>query len=431
MLTQATTALAQDAPAADLTIHAEEMNRYEEELLAKLIGRLDAQAAGELTEGGSPARLLKVILPDGTPHVIKLLVDLPGAVDGHDLESFRLKIQQIDKVRAENPDLRRFYTDKTHEFHGPDWAAYTMPFYPNEDIAACLRTDEPRPDLFYRRLGEVLRLLITDGYRKDRAATGSGNVAGVHADRLDRRFWLLAKYLPTSMTEPDRIVVNGRSCRHPLQLARLILTRPELTASVDPRWLYYPVHGDLNTRNILITPAEGIIQADPEGVRIIDPRGTLDPWDISYDVAKVLFSLSVWDGGLRKGFEITQPGPDESAFDLRFRGQPYPGYVAAAHSFLDFLTNHAEFAELSAEDPGWRDRLLLGHAFHLLAEAACRLSDIKKRTNELTDSDISPLELAAGHYLYGVLFLEDAVAQLESNGAVDPQTHLGLLPRAS
>lgn len=425
MLTHDTTAT------AEITAHAEEMNRYEEELLGKLVGQLDAEIVGELTEGGSPARLLKVVLPDGNPHVIKLLVDLPGAVDGHDLGSFRLKIKQIDKVRTENPELRHCYTDKTHEFHGPDWAAYTMPFYPNEDIAACLRAEEPRPDLFYRRLGEVLRRLIAYGYRKDRAATGSGNIAGVHADRLDRRFWLLGKYLPASMTEPERIVVNGRPCRHPQQLARLILSKPELTAGIGPRWLYYPVHGDLNTRNILITPTEGIVRTAPEGIRIIDPRGTLDLWDISYDVAKVLFSLSVWDGGLRKGFEITQPVADEPVFGLRFRGQPYPGYVAAASTFLDFLTEHAEFAELSQEDPGWRDRLLLGHAFHLLAEAACRLSDIKKRTNELTESDISPLELAAGHYLYGVLFLEDAVAQLESNGTIDPQSHLGLLPQAS
>ncbi|WP_112134350.1 hypothetical protein [Glycomyces dulcitolivorans] len=102
-------------------------------------------------------------------------------------------------------------------------------------------------------------------------------------------------------------------------------------------------------------------------------------------------------------------------------------YLAAAHGLLPLMRSLEPFREMTEDDPGWESRYLLGHAFHLLGEAACRLSDIKKRTGEDDEEALSPIDLAQGHYLYGVLFLENAVRQLETTGAVSQHEALGLL----
>ncbi|MBW4717273.1 hypothetical protein [Saccharothrix obliqua] len=399
---------------------AHDTGAQEDALIAELSAELSATVEAELTEGGSPARLVRLRMRDGSLQVLKLLVDMPGAVDGHDLDSFRVKLRQLDKIRADAPDLAAVYTEKLREFHGQNWAAYTMPFYPSEDVAACLRSDTPDVDRFFTQLGTTLTALADHGWLLAESEVGPGTIADIHADRLERRYWLLSKHLPAEYVEGDRITINGRSCRNPLAIAKLLRDRPELTSGIDPARLHFPAHGDLNTRNVLMTAP-----ADP-ALRIIDPRGSIANWDVVYDLAKLLFSLTVWDVGLREGFVIDY-GADE-AVSVAHRGGLYPAYRRSAEDLVEFLENHAGVRAVVAHDPGWRDRLLLSHGFHLLAEAACRLSDIKKRAGAGSAVDLSPIELAAGHYLFGVLFLEDAVAQLEEHGRIDPRRHLSLLP---
>ncbi|MCF6469296.1 hypothetical protein FAF44_12960 [Nonomuraea sp. MG754425] len=406
-----------------LPIGYDGVGEVEDRILADLTARLDGSLVEELTEGGSPARLQRVELPGGA-HVIKLLVDHPGAVDGHDLGSFHVKIRQIEKVRRERAVLGDVYTELSHEFYGDNWAAYTMPFYPNHDIAQPLREDEDPRHRYVPQVRTILLDLVGRGYLSERVPAPPGNIAEVHADRLIRRFRLLREYLPAELTDAERIVVNGVPCRNPLRLAETIVADPSLTAGIDPVHLHYPVHGDLNTRNILVTDEARLAGGDG-GYRIIDPRGTLDPWDTAYDLSKILFSFSVWDAGLRKGFALgSVPGGE---WTVGIRGGNYPNYVTAAHGLLPLLRSLPGFDELTGQDPGWESRYLLGHAFHLLAEAACRLSDIKKRTNENDSFQLSPIELATGHYLYGVLFLEDAVARLQRDGRVDHDAALAHL----
>ncbi|GAA1982650.1 hypothetical protein GCM10009799_04780 [Nocardiopsis rhodophaea] len=401
----------------------EDVSAIEAELLSQLAGELNGTLGEELTEGGSPACLARVDRADGTPQVLKLLVDIPGAVDGHDLGSFRTKIRQIEKIRADVPALHDVYTDLSHEFHGDNWAAYSMPYYPSRDIAAPLREGEDTNKRYTPQLRNVLADLIGHGYLRSSEATEPGHIAEVHADRLIRRFWLLQKYLPSELTDAGVIVINGRACRNPLQLAQTIVDKPSLTEGIDPQWLYYPVHGDLNTRNILVTDDERLSMGEG-GYRIIDPRGTVGHWDPAYDLSKILFSFTVWDAGLRKGFVL---GQSSGEWQVAIDGGTYPSYRTAYWELLGLLRDLPTFQQLTENDSGWESRYLLGHAFHLLGEAACRLSDIKKRTGEDSEEQLDPVDLATGHYLYGVLFLEDAVRQLESHGRVDHDSALSLM----
>ncbi len=401
----------------------------EDELIAELAVELRANVEQELTEGGSPARLIRLVMPDGSRQVLKLLVDMPSAVDGHDLESFRVKLRQLDTIHADAPKLAAVYTKKLREFHGADWSAYTMPYYPSEDLASCLRGRNPDETRFFDRLDLCLRALARHGWGLGSTPVPSGQISEIHANRLDRRFWLLEKHLPAEYTSGERIVINGRSCRHPLKIARQLMRQPSLTRRLDPTHLHFPAHGDLNTRNVLIT---GTDQQRRPTFRIIDPRGSLHYWDVAYDLSKLLFSLTVWDAGLREGFDITSQsrhGSSRPSVTVAHRGGLYPSYRSAVDKLVGFFEGHDEIARLVQIDPGWKSRVLLGHAFHLLAEAACRLSDVKKRAGEATSVDLSPIELATGHYLFGALFLEDAVSRLARYGEIDVPSHLGLLPR--
>jgi hypothetical protein len=389
------------------------LTRIENELISELSGRLKASNPQEITEGGSPARVVKLDDANHKMIVLKLMVDVPGAVDGHDLDSFRTKIEQILKIRREIPEMAERYSDLSGQFHGPKWSAYTMPFYQNVDIAASIRGDRPELGDFWSDLSRVLSGLIYDGYLRSTVRAPWNTMSSLHVNRLERRFWLLQRFLPAELTEGDVNIINGVRCRNPLKLAQSI-AGSDLAHTIEPRFLHYPVHGDLNTRNILMTN---------DGFRIIDPRGTLDHWDTAYDFSKLLFSLTVYDLGLRQGFEID----NARSWRVDIRGGICEGYRSAAVDLYRRLRCVPGFAELTSGDAWWETRFLFSHAFHLLAEAACRLSDLKERTSDITCEQISPLELANGLYLFGAIFLEDAARQLEQKGAVRHDETLRLL----
>jgi hypothetical protein len=182
-----------------------------------------------------------------------------------------------------------------------------------------------------------------------------------------------------------------------------------------------PAHGDLNTRNVLLSTRPGAAATD---FRLIDPRGSTEPWDPDYDLAKTLFSLSVWDPALRTGFSVR--GSRRHGYRVAFRQPVFPGYRAAIHRFLPHLESSEGLPELFRDDPGWLQRLLLTHDLHVLAEAPCRLSDRKPKP-DLRGNDSAPEELALGHYLLGTLLINDLATQLGRTGRVDAERHLALV----
>jgi hypothetical protein len=64
---------------------------------------------------------------------------------------------------------------------------------------------------------------------------------------------------------------------------------------------------------------------------------------------------------------------------VAIRGGNYRSYLSAVKGLLPLMRSLEPFREMTADGPGWESRYLLG-------EAACRLSDIKKRANEDDDA---------------------------------------------
>ncbi|MFF8772973.1 hypothetical protein [Kitasatospora sp. NPDC015120] len=385
--------------------------------LAAVAGTLGLTIGDEILDGGSPARVHRALTPAGEALVVKVLVPAPGAVDGHDLVSFRRKLRQIELLRTLAPRLAAHYLPVPHVLDGDGWSACTTPYYDSADLAAPLRESPHGTGEFFRRYTALVQALVLDGYAVRSHPTPAGHLADVVLGRFLRRLPVLRRALPAELMGAGRLTVNGVPCEAPQLVLERLAGR---LARLEPARLMAPAHGDANTRNVLLSARPG---AAAEDFRLIDPRGSVEPWDPVYDLAKTLFSLTVWDPALRTGFSVRRT---EHGYRVGFRRPVFPGYRAAIHRFLPRLAAHDGLSDLFRDDPGWRDRLLLTHALHVLAEAPCRLSDRKPKP-DLRGRDSPPAELALGHYLLGTLLLNDLAARLGRPGGVDAGSHLALV----
>ncbi len=402
------------------TMHLQEDRaaRSDAEALEWVCGRLQLDIIQEILDGGSSARVWLATNAAGERLAVKTVLALEGVVDGHDLDSFRQKVTQIEAIRAKAPTLGAHYLPILHNLVGPNWACQTTPFYPSQDQAAPLR----QPDgaaTFFAQYEAVAQVLFHDGYGAIAAPAPPDYVQRVIVGRFLRRLPMLARALPEALAA-ETLVVNDTPCLAPgVLLPRLLEQSAPRLAALAPVRLGFCAHGDANTRNILM--GEG---AD---FRVIDPRGSTDPWDPVYDLAKTLFCLTVWDPALRLGFAIQRRGSDtQPHYQVDFRQPLYPGYRTAIQQFLPFMAAQPWWTALMATDPGWQSRLLLTHDMHVLAEAPCRLSDRKPKWG-CDGEPSSPEQLALGFYLMGTLLINELAGQLAAAGDLDGDRHLSLM----
>ncbi|MFG2533002.1 hypothetical protein [Streptomyces sp. NPDC048516] len=414
------------------TGHTSTAGSAERRAIREAAQRLGLEVGQEILDGGSPARVHRARTADGTELVLKVLTAASGAVDGHDLASFRGKREQTELIRHTAPQLGARYLPVLDTIEGSGWAACTTPYYPSRDLAACLRDGPEGTRLFFARHDAVVQGLFVHGYATRTAPAPAGHLTDVNLGRFLRRLPVLRRHLP-EVAAADELVINGRRCPSPARLLhRLSDGHAARLRQLAPPRLMFPAHGDANVRNILVGRADGTGADDaPEDgrhtdYRIIDPRGSVDHWDPVYDLAKTLFSLTVWDPALRLGFALDGTTVNGTPhYRAGFRRPVYPGYRAAAHHFLPYLET-SEIPGLLRGDPGWRQRLLLTHALHVLAEAPCRLSDLKPKP-DAEGRCAPPEELALGHYLMGTLLLDDLVRQLTGAREPDVDRHLELV----
>lgn len=402
------------------TIHLQDDHsaRSDAEALEFVCGQLRLDIIQEILDGGSSARVWLAANGAGERLAVKTVLALEGVVDGHDLDSFRQKVVQIEAIRAKAPRLGAHYLPVLHNIEGRNWACQTTPFYPSQDQAASLRQTDGVAT-FFAQYDAFAQIMFLRGYGAIAATAPPDYVERVVVGRFLRRLPMLTRALPMDLAA-ETLVVNGRPCIAPgVLLPRLLEQAAPRLADIAPAQLGFCAHGDGNTRNILI--GEG---AD---FRVIDPRGSTDPWDPVYDLAKTLFCLTVWDPALRLGFAIQRSGhPTLPHYEVSFSQPLYPGYRTAIQQFLPFMAAQPWWTALIATDPGWRARLLLTHDMHVLAEAPCRLSDRKPKWG-CDGAPSSPEQLALGFYLMGTLLINELAEQLAAPGDLDEDRHLSLM----
>ncbi|MFD8755776.1 phosphotransferase family protein [Kitasatospora sp. NPDC059577] len=387
---------------------------------------LGLRRARELTGGGTPARVYRCEDGDGDAVVVKVLRAGAGAVDGHDLGSFLRKPAQIARIHRELPALSPYYVPLVGHWQGPDWGAYAMPWIDGASPVTLLRDGDPGRQRFLAALRSVFGILGTHGYSASSVPAPPGHGLGTHAGRLARRLPLLTEHLGP-LTDGTDLRVNGRPVPSAHELLRRTAAREDVLAALQPPRLYFPVHGDLNLGNLMLRAADAPGSRhglDPDRqFTVVDPRGIDEHWDPVYDAAKALFSLTLFDAAMTGGFEI---GRDATGgYDVRLR-RPVPAHSAAAAEVPATLATVGFFRRLGHGDPLWLRRLLYAHAFHVLAEAACRLSDRTVRTFPGATGPAARRELALGLHLSGLLLLDDLLSG-PAEPEADPAAHLACL----
>ena len=356
-----------------------------------------------LTGGGSPALVWRALSATGEPIVIKFLDSAAGLVDGHDLGTFRLKPRQIAQVHTSAPGISPRYVRVIGEWHGPGMAAYAMPHHRGEPVSNALNGQAADVPGFLGTLRTILRELTDYGYS---VTEWPGDVAYFrqhYLHRVRRRLPLLRSHLDRDVLDGAGAWVNGRRRPSVTELLSRLASDHDLVSRIAPARLHFPLHGDLNLGNLLVHAG---------GYTVVDPRGTLSPWDCVYDVAKVMFSLTVFEPAMAGGFEIERRTAADGvpAYRLQLR-HPRPKALAAASALPDVLGCLPFFRHLDQVDPGWRERLEFAHALHCLAEAACRLSDRKPLNLPGGPRGWAAcLELANGLLLTGLCLLDDVLA---------------------
>lgn len=378
---------------------------------------LRLRRARPLCGGGTPAQVYRCEGANRTAVVVKVLRAGAGTVDGHDLSSFLRKPAQITRIHDELPGLSPYCVPLVGRWRGRGWGAYAMPWVDGVSPTTLLRADGQGRQRFLATVRSVFEVLGAHGYPISAVPAPPGHGIGVHLDRVARRLPLLRTHLdPQLMGEAD-LRVNGRLVPPVRELLRRAAARADV---LQPTRLYFPVHGDLNLGNIVIRPGSG-----PE-FTLLDPRGITEHWDPVYDAAKALFSLTLFDGAMSAGFEINRSGSE--GYEVRLR-RPNPAYLSAAMDLPATLMDVEFFRRLSRGDPLWPRRLLYSHAFHVLAESACRLSDRTVRELPTTSGWAARRELATGLYLSGLLLLDNLVSGPEEPEN-DPAAHLSCLTTA-
>jgi Phosphotransferase enzyme family len=383
------------------------------EVPGRVRDELDVRAASRLHGGGTPAQVLLCEDGSGGSVVVKVLRAGAWSVDGHDLGSFMGKPQQIAAVHRDLPGLSPHYVPLIGAWQGPGWGAYAMPWVDGDPPVALLTRDGAAGGEFGMTVRRVFEVLGEHGYAASRSPAPAGHGQAAYPGRVRRRLPLLAKHLDAALAGAGTLRVNGRTIA-PIGELLARAEGPGVRPALQPAALWYPVHGDLNLGNLLVRAGQS---GQGPGFTVLDPRGITSHFDPVYDAAKALFSLTLFDAAMAGGFAIRQePGRE---YTVRL-SEPVPALASAATGLPGLVASTGFFRALDRTDPLWRRRLLYAHAFHVLAESACRLSDLTYRALPGGVSGwAARRELAAGLYLCGLLLLDSLLS-----GPPDPENHL-------
>lgn len=373
---------------------------------SQLLNDLSVHSYYLLRGGGTPAEVWRIKTDANDTLVVKLLHHDAGIVDGHDPFSFILKAKQISQIHLDLPDLSPYYISVLRTWQTQTWSAYAMPFVNGVPLSDLLQTSGNGQQMFDATLYTVLLRLTEFGYATRSVLPPSSYFQAMNLNRINRRLDIIRTWLGHEFVS-EMLIVNEVCCLSlPLLISQMSADQ-NLMSELQPALLYYPVHGDLNLGNILVDSA--IQQGGQFNFTVIDPRGTLDNWDVIYDFAKILFSLTVYELAMQRCFHIRRSWNKKGygQYALSLCGRPHLGYQNAASNFIELISSLPFVKEQLAitESDRWISRLMFTLAFHALAESACRLSDRKHRTYSNIAGWEACTQLATGLYLVGLLLL--------------------------
>jgi len=344
-----------------------------------------------------------------------------------------MKVKHQNWLRAGTDQIKTLYPEIIQESNGEDWSWITMLWWDGDSIIEGVYTGKVTLDLFCRRLQRVLDFLFIHGYAHTITVSYPEYSTNAYISRVKRRLQYLLRTELKPIVLADELVVNGVKCFNPIVLLDRIEASENLRRAINPPKLYFPLHGDLNLRNLLIKNQFDEAEDNDLGhyIHLLDPRGEITQWDISYDIGKMFFSVSLFEALQDSSFTIDYSC--ESKFPkvtVQASSNWLTHFEAVLTAFCTALNRASTFRTmLEREEPLWQHRLLFVHACHTLAEAACRVS---AHTRDPGVEEIGIFRTGLNHaailYALGALMLDQWYQGMISHSLQGPEDLLKSFP---
>lgn len=231
-------------------------------------------------------------------------------------------------------------------------------------------------------LYRLIRETFEAGYFSDlRAVSMREGVATLRYYYLDRALDRVAHFLLRyehrhappeirhlfGLVAKDALInIDSISCKSPFSWLREIERSERLSRYLAPRAQGFCSHGDLTILNILM-------EANSDRLLLIDPRGHVGAWDPTYDLGKLIFSLSGFSHVILAQFEYALARDN---FVLHPEGQPHSLRVCLEErtTLLRWLMRCPTFAKLRMFEANLYHRILFAEAVHYLADIPYRFA---------------------------------------------------------
>lgn len=185
----------------------------------------------------------------------------------------------------------------------------------------------------------------------------------------------------------ENIVINNKNFKNPQKIIQSIKENKKLLKKLETHFLSDCIHGDLNLKNVL-TDSENRF-------KLLDLRGSVQPWDLFYDLGKIIFTIG-FDPICN--FEL-KPKIQSNNNILLYcsNNKTIINWSNVALIVEDFLSNSPDFLLLRQREKNWKLKLRITFAIHFLADSACRLVTGSKTIQPLSS------------YILGTIYLNRVI----------------------
>ncbi|MEU8151933.1 hypothetical protein [Nonomuraea sp. NPDC048901] len=380
----------------------------------RYISELTGAVPSDVLIGGSGARVIRLrsSRSDGDDFALKFLSEHDRVVDGHDLPSFRRKIIRQHRLARDLPGV---YEPIAMEGHGDDHSWFVTRWIAGSELLTARRFAPPSPSAtIMESLPQILNSLAVL-YSRECVPGHAEYVREVYLGRVSRRLSYLLEGLRGTIGRDDVLSCCGSVIGSPAEVLQLI---PATRGSWIPQCLYYPVHGDLNSSNLLL------VDSCDRSFRLIDPGSSERAKDLLYDLGKLVFSVSFFDL-LRRRPVVFRTAVNKGSGRLSISMSIEEGWRrVAAHDTCELhraLNSAAGYQRLLDREGAWERALVFVVACHALAESACRLSHARICAEEGRDMLSSALACLAygGHLLLRHMETADGAPSSVFDAAVE------------
>lgn len=179
-----------------------------------------------------------------------------------------------------------------------------------------------------------------------------------------------------NIIKKEYVAINEVKYKNIRKLFFDFFCKEDIIKRLVPKTLGFCVHGDFIASNIYFKD---------ENIRLIDPRGDFENFDILYDFAKAKWSLDGYISLTDGRFNVINN--DDENFYLKINDYDYTDSIDKIKAiYMDLLENNQKFKEKIINfDKYWKERILFHESVHFLSNVIMRCHKDKNGKSALAE----------------------------------------------